>query len=74
MLSLDVLKFDGNLFAGDDVGACVLMSYEFTAGSEVIHTQVNITETATTDLATNAVLVTDTQILCKMLDRGKTEE
>lgn len=40
----------------------------------MIHTQVNVTETATTDLPTNAVLVTDAQILCKVLDRGKIQE
>lgn len=31
-----------------------------------IHTKVDITETAASDLAANAVLVTDTQILCMM--------
>lgn len=31
-----------------------------------IHTQVDITEGATSDLAADAVLVTDTQILCMM--------
>lgn len=46
VLGLDALELDGNLLAGDDVGA-----------------EVNITEGTRTDLATDAVLVTDTKIL-----------
>lgn len=46
VLGLDALELDGNLLAGDDVGA-----------------EVNITERTRTDLATDAVLVTDTKIL-----------
>ena len=48
VLGLDALKLDGDLLAGDDVGA-----------------EVDVAERAGTDLAADAVLVTDAEILWK---------
>lgn len=41
------------------------MSWEPRKKPEMVHTQVNVTETTTADLTANAVLVTDAQILLR---------
>jgi hypothetical protein len=46
VFGLDALKLDGNLLAGNDVGA-----------------EIDITKTATSDLAADPVLVTDAKVL-----------
>jgi len=62
MLGLDALKFDGDLLTRDDVGAYGGLAV-VALGRQLLHTEVNVTETAATNLAADSVFVADTQIL-----------
>ena len=66
MLGLNGLKLDGDLLAGDDVGSWKGMLVARRCADVLLHslTKVDVTETAASDLAADAVLVTDSEILC----------
>jgi hypothetical protein len=66
VLGLDALKLDGDLFTRNDVGAYVIVSSRTKMDSVNSPTEVDITERTASDLTADAVLVTDTQILCMM--------
>ncbi len=64
MFGLDALEFDGNLFPGDDVGAYAgSMSSRRAVTRTKKLTEVDVTEAATSDFASDTVLVPNSQIL-----------
>jgi hypothetical protein len=65
VLGLDRLKLDGNLLTGDDVGAWIGRLAGSRHGGILLHslTKVDVTETAASDLTTDAVLVTHAEVL-----------
>lgn len=62
VLSLDALELDGNLFARDDIRACLAVS-RAERHSRRRRTEVNVAEAAAANLAANPVLVSDAKIL-----------
>jgi hypothetical protein len=62
VLGLDALELDGNLFAGDDVGA-FKASVERVVSEMESHTEVDIAKAAGADLTAYAVFITDSEIL-----------
>jgi hypothetical protein len=70
MFGFNALEFDGNFLARNDIGAYGRNFVSVVALNNVNNvsygyrlTEVNITKTAATDLSTNTVLITNTQIL-----------
>lgn len=63
MFCLDAFELDGYFFARDDVSACNRSDLACMPCSWRYHTQVDVTKTAATDFAANAVFVTHSEIL-----------
>ena len=66
VLGLDALELDGDLFTRDDVGACTLHCQSCPSSNtidSIRRTEVDVAEGAGTDLAADAVLVADPEIL-----------
>jgi hypothetical protein len=62
VLGFDALELDGDLFARDDVGACVWLARVRLADSPA-RTEIDVAERAAANLAADSVLVADAEIL-----------
>jgi hypothetical protein len=64
VLGLDALQLNSDLFSGDDVGACKIsfLWLKRDPARQNMRTQVDVTKTTASNLASNTVLVTDPQI------------